>query len=338
MSLYTVDRPMQVNDYHEGLIRSKDSEARFLKLLKDGKQITNWEGSWAVHALAKRRDPTGSEGADKTSGWGKKVPIQVKGQAQVFESEGWLVTEEAEAMPAGYDGRTGVEAARQAVMDGQDLLLSIEGVVLSDQDAVEVDTDVDRRTRGIGKWLNPTQGEFQPVPATVRPTATQYYAGTFAAYNEDAFKAQIKAAYNQMGRPVTLIGACGGDLKEKLSMFNFKVPVSASIADTRAVNSNDGVFRMVVDTFEYDFGTVRTFLQPGVLPDRSDATEWTDSIYTPQSGFFLNMEMWRMQWLLRIKHYKGLNSGGGKRGFNKGTGRLQCLNPMGQFMVRPVNS
>ncbi len=337
MSLYTVDRPMQVNDYQEGLIRSKDSEATFLKMLRDGKRITQWTSSWAVKSFAKRRDPVGAEGADKTSGWGKKTPTELNGSAEVFVSEGWLVTEEAEAMPAGYDSKTGVEAARQRLMDGQDLLLSIESILLSDQEAVEYSSGVNRRTRGAFKWLDPTQGSFQPVPAAVRPSAAQFFTGAFAAYDEDAFKAQIKAAAIQKNRPVNLMGACGMDLKDKLSMFNIKVPVTANIADTRSVNSNDGVFKMVVDIFQYDGGTVRTYWQPGLLPDRTDATEFVDGDFTSQSGLFLDMEMWAMNWLLRVKHYEVQNNGGGKRGFHKGTGRLQCLNPMGQFAVKPTS-
>jgi len=50
---------------------------------------------------------------------------------------------------------------------------------------------------------------------------------------------------------------------------------------------------------------------------------------------FVDMEMWRMQWLLRIAHQFGTDNGGGKRGFHTATGRLQCLNPGGQFALKP---
>ena len=338
MSLYTVTRPMQVNDYHDGLIRGQTAKAKLMAMLKDGKPMTNWAGTWGVEPFKKRSDPTAAEGADKTGGWTHKVPIPITGQGQVFQSVGWLVTEEAEAMPAGYDKRTNVEGARQQVSDGKDFLLSIESIVLSDQDAVEIDTGVNRRTRGMFKWLDPSQGAFQAVPASLRPSATQFYTGAYASYDETAFMAQIQAAAIAQGQEVALMGLCGLALKTKLSNFNIKVPVSATIQDTRQVVAKDHHrFDLTVDIFEYEGGTVRTTWMPGLLPDRSDPTEFEDSTGTGNSGLFLDMDMWRMQWLIRIAHRFGTDNGGGKRGFHKASGRLQCLNPGGQFAVKPAS-
>src|SRR5574343_545084 len=286
MSLYVIDKPMQNPDFHGGLIDSVSTEAMFLGLLPNGPKPKNFADEWAVKAFPVTRNPVAGEGNDKTTGWSKAIPLTLKGMTQLNESVGYLVTEESEMIDAGYE--TGNTLAEQRVQDASNFALQHEKVFLSNQEARDKDGDNERLTRGAFRWLQTTAHDFQDIPAALRPTSAQWYAGTLALYDEDAFKAQLRAAAEQQKKAVSLFGYVGLALKDKMSKFAYRVTKTDTVSDARLIQLKPNELSLTVDLFEYDGGKVRTVWMPRLLCDTSDAN-MAETAYTPNSGLFLDL-------------------------------------------------
>lgn len=330
MSLYVVDKPMQKPDFHGSLISAVAIDAMFLGLVPEGPKPKNFADEWGVKAFPVTRNPVAAEGADKTSGWGKKIPLTLKGMTELMESTGYLVTEEAEMIDAGYE--QGNTLAEQRVADAEDFALQHEKVFLSNQEARDKDGNQERLTRGVFSWLSSTQHTFQPIPAALLPTAAQFYTGTLAAYDEAVFKAQLRAAAIQQQKAVTLFGYVGIDLKNKMSSFQTLVQKVDGYDGTRQLTLKPNEINLTVDTFTFDGGTVRTVWMPRLACDPATA-DMAETEYTTRSGVFVDLTKWRLSWLRRIMHKQGVNLGGGERGYHKSACRLECTNPAGQFAV-----
>ena len=333
-ALYTFDKPMQVTDYHTGVTNSVSTRAPFLALLRAGPEPRNWKDTWAVAELPTTINPVAGEGVDKTDGFGSSVPFQLEGICEIFRSMGYQVTEESELFKAAYE--TGSSTARAQAKDAQDLMLSIEKILLSAQPARDRGTGVERLTRGAFEWMSPTAQTFLPVPDDLRPTAAQYSTAALSAYNEAAFIAQGQAAALQVNDTVDLMGYVGLKLKQAMSLFNYKVDITATLGDTRQAAVQPDKVSMMVDFFEYDWGMVKTVWMPRLLCDYSSDT-LADGEHSSESGLFLNMRLWEGGWKQRLTHNPVDSSGGGgKRGFHKAIMRLTCKNPMGQFALAPA--
>ena len=331
--LYDVDKKLPMPGYMKGVLNAVNEEAAFLQLLSHGPAIANKLAEWPVQLPSRRGDPTGTEGSDKTTGFGKRVPQVLECYAQRVESEGWLITDLAGLTDtASGTGRT--EAARQQAMDAKAGLLAVQDMLLSNQDTATSASASDGkdRTRGVFSWLDNEAQDVLPVDSGCRPTSSMNYASTLAAFTEDVFEGNLAAAGEQVDRDVDLVGYVGSDLAAHMADWNNKVPVSAtSEASTRQVVSKQSDERIIkkVTFFDYHGASVKTIMQRRMLCDISNGNAKT--AYTTRSGVFVDMSMWVLEWLEAWKHVSLLDQGGGPRGFHKGWVRLVCKNPMGQF-------
>lgn len=334
-ALYSFAKPMQVKDYHTGVVNSVRRKAAFLGLIGDGPKPKNWKDTWAVDEFPNTFNGVIGEGVPKTDGYGSSVPFELEGICEIFRSQGYLVTEESELIRAAYE--SGSSTARSQAKDAENILLSMEKIALSAQPARDRGTGgVERLTRGAFAWLSPDAQDFLPVPDALRPTADQYYTAALSAYNEDALVKQLEAAALQINDKVDLVGYVGLKLKRKMSLFNYKVDVSATLGDTRQQQVDKNKVQQMVDFFEYDSGSIKTIWMPRLLCDYTNEA-LADGAHGNEAGLFLDIGMWEMAYMQRITHTpQDSTDGAGKRGFHKAIFRLTCKNPMGQFAVAPA--
>jgi hypothetical protein len=331
--LYDADKQLKMPGYLKGVLNAINMEAAFLTLLGHGPAVANKLAEWDVDMPTRSGDPTGQEGLDKSTGFAKHIPKQLRVYAQRVESPGYLVTDLAELTDtASVKGKQA--AADQRAKDAASGLLSVQDMLLGNQDTANGGDAVDSkdRTRSVFSWLDNAAQATYPVPVECRPTAGQNYAGTLAALTEDEFAARLRLAGEVVGRDVDLVGYCGSALIQHMSDWGQKVPVTAaSESSTRQLVSKQDEKRIIrkVTFFDFDGASVKTILQRRMMMDL--AADNAATAYTTRSGVFLDMAMWTLEWLEPWKHMALLDQGGGPRGFHKGWLRLVCKYPGGQI-------
>jgi hypothetical protein len=333
--LYDADKQLKMPGYLKGVLNAINMKAAFLALIGHGPATANKLAEWDVDYPTRSGDPTGAEGADKTSGFISHLPKQLRVYAQRVQSKGYMVSDLAELTDtASVKGKQA--AADQRAKDAASGLLSVQDMLLGNQDTANGGdaTDGKDRTRSVFSWLDNAAQGVLPVPVECRPTAAQNYASTLALFTEDEFMARLRLAGEQIGSDVDLVGYCGSELIQHMSTWGSRVPVTAaSEANTRQVVSKQDDKRIIrkVSFFDFDGASVKTILQRRMLCDLS--ADNTATAYTTKSGVFLNMAMWSLEWLDPWKHMELLDQGGGPRGFHKGWVRLVCKYPGGQIRV-----
>ena len=332
--LYDADKQLKMPGYMKGVINAVSSEAKFIALVGHAPASANKLAEWDVDMPERQGDPTGVEGADKTGDFGKYLPKQLRVYAQRVQSKGWKVTDLSELTDtASVKGKQA--AADQRAKDASNGMLSVQDLLLGNQDTADGGDAVDSkdRTRAVFSWLdNAAQGVY-PVHADCRPLAGQNYAGTLAGFTEDVFAAQLRVAGERIGRDVDLVGYCGSELTQHMSNWNKVVPVTAaSEASTLQVVSKQDDKRIIrkVQFFDFDGASVKTVLQRRLMMDLTTGAA-VASAYTTKSGVFLDMSMWFLEWLEAWHNMNLTNEGGGPRGFHKGWLRLVCKYPGGQI-------
>lgn len=329
-ALYEGDLVLKKPDYQAAVLNVVNLKAPFMLLLPEGPTVKQMIGQWPVVGYGTHEDPTAAEGVDKTSGFGSYVPDLLTGVAQIFASAGWKVTDLASLIDSWQSARAGL--GFQQAKDAENLVLSMEKLLLASRECQVASGAAKYQTRAVWNWLLNTAQAVYPVPEALRPTSAQRFTGTLAAYTESAFKAQVKAAFEQVDQDVDLVGFVGIALKTQMSSFGDKIPVTASTEAVRrqlASKITDERVKSKVDFFEYDGGSVKTIAMPRLLCDLAAGGAKTD--YTTRSGVFLDMDKWNMQWLQRMKPLPLTDEGGGPRGYHKAIGRLCCKTPQGQF-------
>ena len=331
-ALYDADKKLPMPGYLKGVLGAVNEEAAFLTLIPHGQTTAAKLAQWGVEIPSRNGDPTGLEGADKTSGFDSVVPEVLKAYAQRVQSKGWQITDLAGLTDTAM-GSGKAEAAKQQAADGRRGLLSVQDMLLSNQDNAargENGATYDR-TRGVFSWLDSVAQGVLPVPSAVLPTTAQNYTSTLALFTEDAFMSALAAAAEQVDKDVDLIGYVGSDLAQHMADWDFKVPLTASAEQaTRTVTSKQDDKRIIrkVQFFDYHGSSVKTIMQRRMLCDISNSNAKT--AHTTRSGVFLDMAYWQLEWLEAWKHIPLLDQGGGPRGFHKGWLRLVCKCPMGQ--------
>ncbi len=330
--LYTVNKVLRKQDAFDAVTRSMADQVQLIPSLKRGERPKDWNGEWEIEPFPSSHDPAIKEGQDKTDGYNVDVGFLLKGSLQIARSKGWKVTRESNLMPSVTEKSVGVSAAKAKAQDSRNLILSIERMLLSDQEVVEkVAADTVTKTRGMMSWLDKAAHAVHPIPTALRPA--DEFKGDVKTFTEADLKALISKAYRQINGQVSLIGYVGLGLKEIMSNFYAQVPVTQSMRDTlvRTAPANASEIKLVVDTFQYDGGIVRTVVSTNVNTDKASGFLPTDASHL--SGAFIDPSMWRLQFLEEMTHIDQKDDGGGPRGFFQSILRLQCLNPMGQFRV-----
>jgi hypothetical protein len=336
-ALYTTSMLMQELDYHSGVVRSVQDDCPLLALMPEGKTVKNWDDKWAIKPFPTGDNPAVGEGVDKTTGFTSQVPIYVDGKCQIMRSAGWHVSKQrADGLARSAADVAGAKAD-QIAYDARNLLIGVEKVIGSNQEAAEatVDGKIVRYTRAMPPWLSPNAHAVQDVDASVRPTADQVYDGALEAFDEDKLRSMLLAAAIQRNGPVSLMGFCGLKLKQKMSFFPLKVEKTDAIEDKRQVNiENSREFSVMVDLFTFDGCTLKTVWMPRLFCDHTAAGMPTTK-YTHTSGILADMTMWEIAYFNRMTHIdcSKLDTGAGPRGYHELEARLRCLNPMGQALI-----
>lgn len=332
--LYEADKTLKMPDYHTGIVRSVSLKDPLIAALEKGGMApasphTAPLAQWSEELEGEHADPAVAEGVDKTTGFGSYVPETLGVYWQPARSAGWLVTKEATLTDSAY--RNGkADAAYQRAKDAENFLLSIGKVLAGTQETRAPAAGVAALTRSIPNWLLTTAQAVQPVPATCRPTAG--YASTMALFTEDVLQDELAKAVAQVNRDLSLTAYVGLALKTHMSLFNNKIAIAASTeASTVSVTTTPGKRQMKVDFFEYDSVLLKVFTMHRMFCDMSSSGATTAK--TTRSGFFIDPEQWKLEWIQRITHFAGLNQGGGERGWHEAVCRLRCWSPRAQFKV-----
>lgn len=344
MALYLVDKPNRLPgyDWHNQIIKNVDDSCPFLTVLKNGPTPTEMKGTWVVDEGLTTKNPSGLEGEDKTTGFSFTVPQKMEGVCELFTSPGFMVTDLAQRFKTDWDKISPI--ARAISKDAKNFAKSIEKVMLSSQECQIGSSSTKYLMRGAFAWLNTAAAGVsgvQDIPAALRPGTDQIYGKTsgqtFAAYVESNLKDQLTAAYKKRGGRVDLFGYVGIDLKQKMSTWNEKIPTTANITEVKQVANPANKISLMVDTFEYDAGTLRTMVMDDMLCDMASET-LAATANTDKAGLFIDLSMWEMAWQMPITKFDLPDLGGGERGYHKAIARLNCLNPSWQCAVIPSAS
>ena len=190
--------------------------------------------------------------------------------------------------------------------------------------------------RGAFAWLIASLQSVNAVDSSLMPASACIHTAALSALDADAFEDMIAAAAAQVGHAVNLQGFVGPTLKSHMSSWGQKatlVDVSGSSVHALqqfSIAASEKRLIKMVNTFEFDHGTVE------VMPDYNlacDSTTGADSAYTPYSGLFLDMEVWKKRFLQPVSEWELPDDATGKRGYVDVLWMAKCGMPAGQMAV-----
>ena len=341
MAIYTIDQTLQVNDYYANVIKAVAYDRPLQATLKRGPVPENWEQKIEVEGKVKTFNMAAPEGGDfNEAGLTGRKNAMMTCQLQKFRSQrGYSVTRETSMLP-GYTQKKGEkELARQQRMDAEELTLSIERALGSNQEAVERGTGATvPYTRGILNWLKKGGAhQVHPIPDVVKPgCGISGDISSASVFSEDIFKAElVKAALEQGDSRLALVGYCG--LQLKLIMSNWlgrATTVSGMDNIIRRTEPKAKSIELICDEFTWDGVTARTLvdnhLNCTIGNVGAEIVQGTKSFYT---GAFIRPEFWTIDTLEPLTAYDLEDKGAGPRGYHEAILRLACRNPLGQFAV-----
>ena len=335
--LYLEDKPMRALDVHSKVIESVFRTAKFLALVSGNETLKELVGSWGVKKGPTFKNPKGLARAATNDRATPTTPAELQGVMEIFRSAGYSVNWLADAIPALYESK-GITIGAAKAEDSSNFALSIERVLLSEQECRLASDGVEALTRGIAKWLSPsahTVTGVLDVPVSLRPTSAQWYTGTLAAFTEADLQAMLLAAYKRRGTDLALTAFMGIDLKQKMSSFAEKVPVTATLDNVRKLSPQaKKELEVICDIFRYDGVEVKAMIQSNLFADTTkDGLD--DTVATHKGGLFVEMDMLNMSWLEKISDKPDLADHDGTSGCFRAAGRLEVRNPMSGCVVKP---
>lgn len=335
--LYLEQKPMRRQDIHDVVIESVYRKAKFLAMVSGSETLKELVGSWGVRKGPTFKNPAALARPANNNRATPTVPTELQGIMQIFESAGYAVNWLADELPAVYESK-GITIGAAKAEDSENLALSMERVLLSEQECRVATANLPALTRGIAKWLSTTAhavAGIAEVPVELRPVAAQHYTGTLAAFDETAFKALLLAAYKRRGTDLMLTGFVGIDLKQAMSNFTEKVAVTATLDNVRTLTpQKKRELETICDVFRYDGVEVRCMVQNNLFADTAkDGLD--DTVATYKGGLFVEMDVIKMNYLKRIYDVMDPEDTHGKSGFFRAAGRLEVLNPMSGVVVKP---
>lgn len=335
--LYDADKVMPINDYMRAIISGASREAAFIAMVASGK-ASQMKSTWAVEAAARAFFPTIAEGRKYDGTGASTVPFTLEGLCQIFRSEGWGVTQIAESTDSAHDGGgSGKSPADQKANDAINLMTSMERVLLGDGECFVGSKDVAYKTRGAFNWLLASAhgvSGVSEIPAELRPAAAQNVATTDAApFTEEMLEAALTSCYTKRNGQVMLTGLVGIKLKQRMSYFARKVATVANVTDKlNPAEQKRKELENVVDIFRYDAGEIKVMVQSNLLHEQ--AGNMLPTAGTMDSGIFVDLPMWSIDYMRPIAHKPLPDMGQGQSGFHECVARLTCKNPAWQFFVK----
>lgn len=327
--LYAVDVVGMIQEINDAIYMADSAKTPITRLVPRGKKPVQMLCEWEAQKYPDRKFTGTVDGTDVTA-YTHTTPTKVQGYGMLLRTEGWMVTVLAQLTRA-----AGVKnpQAKQASDDAVILAQMHEKQILSTVDTAVESGTTPYRSRGIGSWLSDSAQAVLPVNASFRPAAANNYTGAVASFAPSSLIAMLASMAGEKKGPVDLLAPCGITLKGQMSTWPQKsigsnVGVSSLVAYN--LEASDKKLIQAVDEFEFDAGVVRT------IPSWYIAcTEGTGAVsaYSPNSGYFLDLSMWELCFMLGASTFEGVDAGGGPRGWHQLVAILKCLNPQGQGMV-----
>jgi hypothetical protein len=327
--LYEVDVVGKIQEINDAIYMADSAKTPITRLVPRGKKPNQMLCEWEVQKYPDRKFTGTVDGTD-VSAYTHTTPTKVQGYAMILRTEGWMVTMLTQLIrSAGVKNAQAKQAADDAVILAQ----MHEKQILSTVDTAVESGGTPYRSRGIGSWLSDSPQGVLPVNASFQPAAANNYTGAIASFAPSSLITMLTSMAGEKKGPVDLTAVAGIELKGQMSTWPQKsIGSDVGVSSLMAYNldASDKKLIQAVDEFEFDAGTVR------VIPSWYIAcTEGTGAAnaYTPKSGYFLDLTMWELCFLLGASTFEGVNAGGGPRGWHQLVSILKCLNPQGQGMV-----
>ena len=342
-ALYTVDQTLQPNDYYAKVIKAMSYKRPLQAIIKRGPTPEQWAQQIEVEGGTESFEIAAPEGGDfDEEGLVARTNLMLEVQLQKFRSKrGYFVTRETRMLP-GYTEKKGEKAlARSQRRDAEEVTLSIERALGSNQEAVvrgKSQTAIPK-TRGLLSWLDTAVHAVQAIPTELMPTAG-LSGNSMAAFTEEAFKAElVKAALETGDGDIVLTGLVGLKMKQHMSNWLGKAETVAGV-DTilRRTEPKSRKIEFICDEFSYDGATVRTVVDNHLnceaeMSEGQATGKIIPSAATFYTGAFIRPEFWTIDTLEALTNYDLEDRGGGPRGYHEAILRLACRNPLGQFKV-----
>jgi hypothetical protein len=327
--LYEVDVVGKLQEIGDAIYMADSAKTPISRLIPRGPKPVQMLAEWEVQKYPDRAFTGTVDGTDVSS-FTHTTPTKMEGYGMLLRTAGWMVTVLAQLTRA-----AGVKnpQAKQAADDSVILAQMHEKQILSTVDLQAESGATPYRSRGIGSWLSDSAQGVKPVDASFRPASANNYTGALASYTPATCITQLNSMAGEKKGAVDLTVVAGIELKGQMSTWPQRsigsdVGVSSLLAFN--VDASEKKLIQAVDEFEFDAGTLR------VIPSWYVAcTEGTGaaSAYTPKSGYFLDLTMWQLCFMLPASTFEGVDAGGGPRGWHQLVAILKCLNPQGQGMV-----
>lgn len=190
------------------------------------------------------------------------------------------------------------------------------------------------RLRGGFTWLiNSLQTlTSKAVPSDYRPSTDCIHTTALDNLTDEAFEDMVNAASLQVKDSLSLTGMVGLKLKSHMSSWTQKVDYSDSTTQAlQQYNLNAAEKRLLkmVNTFEFDAGMVEVMTSHNL----AYGLDGVASAYSPYSGLFLNLDVWKKRFMQHVKEFDLVDGGGGKRGYCDALLLLKCGCPAGNMAV-----
>ena len=308
-------------------IYNVDADATpFTSLIKTGERLKQMAFSYPAEVLPDRAFEGTLDGTD-VSAYNSVTRYIIEAVAQLFR-ETWQVTNLANATDAAGVGRN--EKGHQKALAVTNLKIMMERRFLSNEECAVESSPTPFATRGALLWIDDSAQGTKPVNAVLRPhSSTQ---GASSTLTEAEFIAMLVAAYrDRKGNRLDLDGFVGTSLKTTFDNWSVLIPVSSNMPVrqlTGPISAKEIVNQ--VDTLRTTVGTVRLHVSPNIAYTAATGAE---SSYTPYSGLFVDLKMWRKRFLIPMSNRELPDLGGGPRGLIEAACGLACLNPKGSVRI-----
>jgi hypothetical protein len=212
----------------------------------------------------------------------------------------------------------------------KEMASDMEVAALEDYDCLEDNSVYGYRTRGVGSWISAGSQSLYPVDSNfVTPSGSLLTTATGSVV-EDDFCDLLASIWNETESDEDMVSFCGKTVLKILRNFQFRLPSSASTAQSTFVRSfKDATISRSVRRFEGDFMDVDFVPTRNLIRLSGSAT--TQAI----RAYFLHRSMWEIRWNQKPAVYKPEFRGGSYEAFMDAIAMLVCKNPRGQAKYAP---
>lgn len=175
-----------------------------------------------------------------------------------------------DADPQGVRGAS--EFARAKAKKVIEIKRDVEARIVGTGDAQADNGSVPYQTRGLGSFISNSAQSYLPVPTAFRTPAAAIYTGAATSFTEDSLRALLQARWEATGMADgNLFGACGSDIKNRISDFSRYEPTVSNYTNVRRFSTGNLTrIESKVDVYSGDYGMVELHLH-SFLPNQKTA-------------------------------------------------------------------